>query len=681
MPTALRRFSLLACVLAALAACAAVMGYAFDSTAPITIAAGLKGMSLPTALSLMLLSGAVASFASPRARLARPFAAAAALIGATVVLSYALFGADVLSAAAQRAVFGSAVANLGRTSPATALCILLVACATWFRRVRPGVSDPIAGAATAISGIALMGYAYGVEDLYRIPIFNTMAVNTAASLFALALATMAADPASGWARVIAHRPDRGEAYARRLLGFVVLAPVTGEILVKATSHGLIGFGAAMAVLVAALAIPLAWLALRDGRVRMSLDAERRRRIDLQAGLAAELERRLAEKMTQLEIEVAERAKAEEIAHRSQRMEAVGRLTGGIAHDFNNLLQALSGNVAIIQRGLPEGDKLRRFADNAEKAVKKGAKLTGQLLTFSRSQRLSLRPVLLRAVIQDSCELIGQSLGPQVSLETHVPVEALWAIGDAQQLELALVNLALNARDAMPRGGTVRISAGVSPPPPGKADGRFVSVRVADNGEGMSPEVASRAGEPFYSTKAQGKGTGLGLAQVFGFARQCGGDVLITTALGAGAIVEIILPAAEPGSLAVGEAQPAVDAPRSHGVGRRVIVIDDDEAVRAVLARGLSDAGYDVAEAVDGPSGLALINARVPEVAVIDFMMPAMTGAEVARRAQAAHPGLPVVFVTGYSDTLALDGIAGATVLKKPFDVEELLAAVKRAMDV
>jgi len=209
----------------------------------------------------------------------------------------------------------------------------------------------------------------------------------------------------------------------------------------------------------------------------------------------------------------------------------------------------------------------------------------------------------------------------------------------------------------------------------------VSVSVSDDGEGMPPDVARRAGEPFFTTKMQGKGTGLGLAQVFGFARQCGGEVRILTAVGTGTKIDIVLPVAEPDVMPGTADQAPKPISASTRQRARIVVIDDDDGVRAVIRQALADAGFDVQEAIDGPSGLRLLASHQPDLAVIDFMMPGMNGAEVARRAQALRPSLPIVFVSGYADTLALDGIAGATVLRKPFEVDGLLLAVERALGV
>jgi len=676
--------------LAGLFAIGTLAGYVLHRPEMISMRPGLQGMSPLTAGALLALAAAVLGLCGKRMVPAGAAALLASAIAVAALASHAAFGADRLSPFVAQSLFGLAPGTTGRTSVATAVAILFVSLACWHRLRRPAWSDPAAGVALTITGTALLGYAYGVSDLYAVPVFNTMALNTALGLFALALAVIASEPASGWAGVVSS-PAQGENFTRCLLAFALLPPLVGYGLVSATHATLVGIGAAMALLVMATVLPLALLILRDGRSRIALDVERRQRLDMQAAQALDLELRLAEKVDELRREVAERAKAEQAMQRAQRMEAIGRLTGGIAHDFNNLLQALSGNVSLLQRRIAEDDPSRKFVDNAAKAVQKGAKLTAQLLTFSRSQRLSIAPVSVQAALQDAGELIRHSVGPDVVLELEVPRDDIWVLADSTQLELALVNLAVNARDAMPGGGRLRVGVQPVAEPavavrapgagelPAAANG-FVTIVVADDGCGMTPEVLSQAADPFFTTKQQGKGTGLGLAQVYGFARQCGGDLRMASTPDVGTTVEIVLPLARAPVVAIAQAPSgATHATADSARGHRILVVDDDDSVRAVISQGLLDAGYEVLQAENGPHGLEQLESMAPAALVVDFLMPGMNGAELARRAQMRWPGLPVVFVSGYSDTLALDGIAGAVVLRKPFDLEGLRQAVVTAL--
>jgi CheY-like chemotaxis protein len=279
-------------------------------------------------------------------------------------------------------------------------------------------------------------------------------------------------------------------------------------------------------------------------------------------------------------------------------------------------------------------------------------------------------------------LIGNALGPSVSITLALNTSGTWARTDPDQLELAILNLAVNARDAMPEGGALRIeSSACHIALASEFDPtHYVSVRVIDSGTGMTDRVIAQAVEPFFTTKERGKGTGLGLAQVYGFVRQCGGDLRIASKIGHGTTVEMLFPCAEPVVAEVSSSfdRLAVEA-KSKAAGRQVLVIDDDDGVRAVIVDALVAAGFVVIEANDGESGLALLETSSPAAAVIDFLMPGMNGAEVARIAQQRRPGLPIVFVSGYSDTLALDGIAGATVLRKPFDIAGLSRALEAVL--
>lgn len=411
----------------------------------------------------------------------------------------------------------------------------------------------------------------------------------------------------------------------------------------------------------------------DGRclrvIGTAIDITGRKRIEAELReLNEDLERRVEEAL-------AERAKAEDQLRQAQKMEVVGQLTGGIAHDFNNLLMGVRGNLELIERRVVGDERLQRYLGNAISAVDKGAKITAQLLAFSRSQRLSIRPIPVNQVLTSARDLIGNALGPNIQIHLRLSVTTLWAMGDPDQLELALLNLAVNARDAMGDGGELWID--VSEKLENDAGGGMrVSVKVTDNGSGMTPETLSRAVEPFFTTKELGKGTGLGLAQVYGFARQCGGDLRILSRLGQGTTVEILLPCAEDKPVDADAFLVAIDTPVKlrTGVGD-LVVIDDDEGVRSVIVDALTSAGFKVSQASDGPSGLALIRQLKPAAAVIDFLMPGMNGAEVARAAQETQPDLPIIFVSGYSDTLALDGIAGAIVLRKPFNIDGLSRAV------
>ena len=401
-----------------------------------------------------------------------------------------------------------------------------------------------------------------------------------------------------------------------------------------------------------------------------------------------LERRVAERtadlsaaLDRLQAEVGERLKAEEALRQAQKMEAVGQLTGGIAHDFNNLLTPIMGGLELIASKV-EDPRLKRMAENALESSRRGAKLTGQLLAFSRIQRISMAAVDVNQVIANMLTLLRHTIGRAVIIETELDDQAGHALCDANQLENAILNLAINARDAMPEGGTLIIATGRTElaAAPDHPAGGFVRVQVRDTGAGMTPEVLSRATEPFYSTKPVGKGTGLGLAQVYAIAQQSGGTLQIDSISGRGTRVDMLLPSVPP---------PTTEAPANRQRARatpgpeaaRIIVVDDDADVRAFLVDSLESLGHSVSAASGGEEALAMLVECDPELAFIDYAMPGMHGADVARAAREIMPEMPIVFVTGYAETDQLFAALGADapILRKPFSVSDLANAVEDAL--
>jgi PAS domain S-box-containing protein len=378
---------------------------------------------------------------------------------------------------------------------------------------------------------------------------------------------------------------------------------------------------------------------------------------------------------------AELQAAQEALRQSQKMEAVGHLTGGIAHDFNNLLQSMAGSLDLIRRKADSPERVRRYAEAGLQAAERGARLTGQLLAFSRAQRIELKPLVVAEVITGMRDLLQRSLGPMVRIDLDLSDEATPVLSDPTQLEMAVLNLAINARDAMPGGGTLTVATAVRRigKDPELAPGEYVEVSVADTGTGMPPEVAARAFDPFFTTKEVGQGTGLGLSQVYGIARQAGGTARLESRPGRGTTVRILLPRTE--ALLRPDAGATPERLAAAPVAAKVLVVDDDPDVRRVLTDMLDVLGYAVSEAADGPSGLEALAAQGPDLLIVDFAMPGMNGAEVARAAHARRPSLPVVFASGYSDTAAIESAAGpkAVMLRKPFRMEELQAVLAEAL--
>ena len=379
-------------------------------------------------------------------------------------------------------------------------------------------------------------------------------------------------------------------------------------------------------------------------------------------------------------DIAERRRAEEMLRQSQKMEAIGQLTGGIAHDFNNLLTAVIGNLDMIRTRAAGNDRLQRMADNALEAARKGAKLSSQLLAFSRSQRMNVGPVDLEQLLGGMSGLLAQSVGTSVRVDVRVDEDARFVVSDANQLELALLNLAVNARDAMPEGGTLTIKARHVEDTERRLP--HVELAVSDTGTGMTEEVRARAIEPFYTTKPTGQGTGLGLSQVYAVARESGGSLHIDSEPERGTTVRMMLPAGTPPLVRTDvEAPPSTTVPGAQSrEPTRVLVVDDDKLVRRFMAESLRSLQYHVTEAESGTQALATMERERFALLVVDFAMPGMNGADAARAAQERQPGIKVLMVSGYADSAAVEAALGtARQLRKPFDLAELGAAVAETL--
>jgi PAS domain S-box-containing protein len=398
-----------------------------------------------------------------------------------------------------------------------------------------------------------------------------------------------------------------------------------------------------------------------------------------------LERRVTERTAELLEQIAERERVEAELHQMQRLEAVGQLTSGVAHDFNNLLTVVLGNVPLIERAVRGANLDQRTLqrlDNVRSAAERGAALTAQLLAFSRRQRLEAKVLDLNATVEKMRELMRSSLGGSIAVKTDLATDLWPALVDPTQIELIILNLAINARDAMPDGGTLTIStANITLDHPKRpeepASGDYACVSVTDVGTGMSEDVLAKAFEPFFTTKDVGKGSGLGLAQVFGFAKQSGGGVRLNSTLGEGTTVCVYLPRA----VAAVADVPATAPPAARGsiAGRTILVLDDEDAVRAVTADALRDAGCRVIEAADGASALEALAVESVDLVVADFAMPGMTGARFADRAKARWPALPVIILTGYADLSAIRSVPKDRILQKPFASGAVLDLIARLL--
>jgi PAS domain S-box-containing protein len=372
--------------------------------------------------------------------------------------------------------------------------------------------------------------------------------------------------------------------------------------------------------------------------------------------------------------------AEAQLREAQKMEALGQLTGGVAHDFNNLLMVVLGNLGLLRKRLPQDPRLLRLLDGAQQGAERGAALTSRMLAFARRQELRPEPVDLAALVRGMGALLERSAGPTVHMVMDLPDGLPPALVDANQLELALINLAVNARDAMPQGGEVAITVAVAEAPsayapPGLGFGTYLRLAVTDTGGGMDAPTLARATEPFFTTKGAGRGSGLGLSMVQGLAQQSGGGLRLTSRPGAGTTAEIWLPCAGMGA----EPRPtAVLRPAAIGVTpRRVLVVDDDPLVAAGTAMMLEDLGHSAHVVTSAEEALAQLGRDVvPDLVVTDYAMPGMTGLELADRLRRERPELPVVLATGYAE-VAAGAAPWLPRLAKPYRQEELAALISQ----
>ncbi|NYZ16675.1 PAS domain-containing protein [Azospirillum sp. RWY-5-1] len=393
---------------------------------------------------------------------------------------------------------------------------------------------------------------------------------------------------------------------------------------------------------------------------------------------------------QIEARTQELMRAEEAMRQLQKMEAVGQLTGGIAHDFNNMLAVVLGGLSLMERRLARGDTdVGRYLEGAKDGALRAAALTQRLLAFSRQQPLAPEPLDANRLVTGMTELLTRTLGEHIRVETVLSA-GLWRIhADASQLENAVLNLSVNARDAMPAGGRLTIETANAHMDDRYAAehaipaGQYVLIAVSDTGTGMEPAVAARAFDPFFTTKSVGRGTGLGLSQVFGFVRQSGGHVKIYSEVGVGTTVKLYLPRF------YGTAQPAAvrRAAPPPGLGHPsevVLVVEDDDRVRAWSVEALRELGYTVLHAANGPEALTRLQAgQAIDLLFTDVVMPDMTGRELADRALALLPDLKVLFTTGYTrNAIVHNGMLdpGTNFLPKPFSLDQLAAKVRSVLD-
>ncbi len=388
--------------------------------------------------------------------------------------------------------------------------------------------------------------------------------------------------------------------------------------------------------------------------------------------------------SELAREVAERVRTEAQLMQAQKMDSLGKLTGGIAHDFNNLLTGIITGIELLKQRFQEGrsDAVLRFADTALSSARSAASMTNRLLAFARQQPLDARPADLNDQIRSLEELLQRTIGERIVLNLDLCQNGVVAQVDANQLESAVLNLVINARDALPQGGNILIrttslrSIGNAE----LADGDYVALSVKDDGTGIDPEVIGKVFEPFFTTKPLGQGTGLGLSSIYGFARQSGGEARIESVIGQGTEVTLVLPAATDSGCAVA---PVVETPK--GNSEHVLIVEDMPAIRMLVAEMLSEAGYRCSEAGDVATALSVLQ-EDPSVDLLltDVGLPKLSGRELADAARVHRPALPVLFMTGYAENAVRRDrflAEGMDMVIKPFQIGELLAKVRRVLDM
>jgi signal transduction histidine kinase len=395
---------------------------------------------------------------------------------------------------------------------------------------------------------------------------------------------------------------------------------------------------------------------------------------------------LEDALARLQAETAERERAEASLRQMQKMEAVGQLTGGIAHDFNNMLTGIIGSLDLMRRRITVGrvEDLDRYMDAASASAGRAAALTHRLLAFSRRQSLDPKPVDINELIRSMSDLIEQAVDETIEFEVVLAPDLPSGIVDAHQLENAILNLALNARDAMPEGGRlivetsfVELDEAHVATRPGISPGRYLMLAVSDTGVGMPPELIEKVFDPFFTTKPLGQGTGLGLSMVYGFIRQSGGQVRIHSQVGMGTSVKLYLPTTE----ARPATAPVAASAAPQGDGQRVLVVEDDAAVRMLVREVLEELRYQAVEFADPLAAVPyLASGERIDLMISDVGLPGMNGRELAETARAHRPDLPILFITGYAENAAIrSGFLGAnmSMVTKPFSLDELAARVSK----
>jgi signal transduction histidine kinase len=426
---------------------------------------------------------------------------------------------------------------------------------------------------------------------------------------------------------------------------------------------------------------------RELHAAIQMVLERRRADTLVRESEQRQEALVQQRTAELREQIAERAKVEAALRQAQKMEAIGQLTGGIAHDFNNMLQVILGSLTLLQKNLRLGrsQDVDRFIDSAIGSANRAARLTQRLLAFSRRQQLSPTVVDANHLIETMADMIRQTVGETIAVNMF-PAAALWAIRcDINQLESSILNLVINARDAMPEGGRLTIETKNTSLDVGRAaqmdlpSGNYVCISVSDTGTGMTPDVLAQAFDPFFTTKPIGAGTGLGLSMIYGFTRQSEGHAKIDSEIDHGTTVKVYLPRFEGAQPTVKVEDLDETAPISDG--ETILVVEDDAVVRSLVVEVLQTLGYSALEAADGPSGMAILqSSQRIDLLITDIGLPGLNGRQLADGARAHRASLKILFMTGYAESVATaNGFLepGTELITKPFAMDALTTRIRK----
>jgi signal transduction histidine kinase/CheY-like chemotaxis protein len=660
-----------------------LLGYLLAQDRLFTPIPGWQGVSILTALGLFCLAAPRwRRPPSPDAALPALLAAATLTLAIVILVSHFIYRADIVSPWVAGSLLHLPDALSGRTSVATALCLAALSCAVLAARlasrrsaVAVAVIEVASNAVLLLGGAALVGYLYGVSDLYGVYLFNTMSLQTALAVTGLGLAFLIAEPETRLGMTL-RSTCIGAAQSRRLLVLAALPVVLGWLLVHHGFSHVSGIGAALAILAIATAVPMAYLLLENARTANLRAREQIAQRENEDQLARRMHRQLAEQSTELARHHRMQVESMALSERAKRSEVIAQLTGTIAHDFNNLLMVISGSAQLLKLRLRGEPSSAPLIDKISATVVGAARLTAQLSAFSRTQRLQTEPVHLDTVVRAALAELHDKLPSPLKLIVELHAGTGTVLSDSGQLQLAVVHLVRNAVEATPEDGRVTITTALH----GEASGgEHVTLHVTDNGCGMSEETMHSAVEPFFTTK-QGQHPGLGLAQVNSVVHQASGKLHITSSMQAGTTVELCMPCTGLDGRSESRRDDGNGVQTAKPAGnKRLVVIDDDDEVRAVIVELLRHMDYEVSEASDGEHGLDLLDKVAPALAIIDYLMPGMNGAEVARKARLRAPGLPIIFISGYADSSAIDLIPHSRLLRKPVVLTELEQTVSSAL--